>query len=225
MRRGEHLAALGELVAGVAHEVRNPLFGMQITVDALEAAIKDPEPVRDFLQALRGWLDRLNRLMENLLDYGKPWSVDLQQGSVGDAIEEAVKGCRPIADAVGVSLQAKRILLPSILMDEMRLTRAFENLITNAIQHSPAGSDVVVDSKEDGGFVVCSVRDFGSGFADADLPRIFQPFYTKRRGGTGLGLSIVQRIIDEHGGTVRAENAVDGGAVVTIKLPIYQATT
>ena len=65
------------------------------------------------------------------------------------------------------------------------------------------------------------MRDFGSGFADADLSRVFQPFYTKRRGGTGLGLSIVQRIVDEHGGMVRAENASGGGAVVTIKLPIY----
>jgi signal transduction histidine kinase len=203
--------------------VRNPLFGMGITLDALEAAVPDPEPLRELLAAIRGWLDRLNRLMENLLDYGKPWSADLQAGSVGGAIEEAVNGCRPIADAARISLRAQGTLLSSILMDENRLTRAFENLITNAIQHSPPGGSVIVDSKEDDGFVVCSVRDHGSGFADADLPRIFQPFYTKRRGGTGLGLSIVQRIVDEHGGMVRAENAAGGGAVVTIKLPVYQS--
>jgi signal transduction histidine kinase len=221
VRRGEHLAALGELVAGVAHEVRNPLFGMQITLDALEAVIPDPEPVREFLQAIRGWLDRLNRLMENLLDYGKPWGIDLQKGSVSDVLDEAVKGCRPIADAATVSLEMQKESLPPILMDASRLARAFQNLITNAVQHSPPENRVIIDAKEDAGFVVCAVRDFGPGFADADLSRIFQPFYTKRRGGTGLGLSIVQRIIDEHGGIIRAENAPDGGAIVTIRLPIY----
>ena len=221
VRRGEHLAALGELVAGVAHEVRNPLFGMGITVDALEAALPNPEPQREFLQALREWLDRLNRLMESLLDYGKPWSVELREGSVGDVIAEAVKGCRPLADAGHVSLQMQIASLPPILMNSPRLIRAFENLITNAVQHSPEAGRVVIESKEDAGLVVCAVRDFGSGFADADLSRVFQPFFTKRRGGTGLGLSIVQRIVDEHGGTVRAENAADGGAIVTIRLPVY----
>jgi PAS domain S-box-containing protein len=221
LRRSERMSSMGALVAGVAHEVRNPLFGMGITLDALEAALPNPEPQREFLQAIREWLGRLNRLMESLLDYGKPWSVELREGSVGDVMAEAVKGCRPIADAGRVSLQTQTASLPPILMNAPRLIRAFENLITNAVQHSPAEGRVVIESKEDAGFVVCSVRDFGSGFADADLSRVFQPFFTKRRGGTGLGLSIVQRIVDEHGGTVRAENAVDGGAIVTIRLPVY----
>ena len=75
----------------------------------------------------------------------------------------------------------------------------------------------MVSNRQRGG----SVRDFGPGFAEADLSRVFQPFYTKRRGGTGLGLSIVQRIVDEHGGTVRAENAIGSGAKVSVKLPVY----
>jgi signal transduction histidine kinase len=114
--------------------------------------------------------------------------------------------------------------LPPILMDEARLTRAFENLITNAVQHSEPGGRVVVSASHDGEFITCTVRDYGSGFDEADLPRIFQPFYTKRRGGTGLGLSIVQRIMEEHGGTVRAENAPAGGAVVTVRIPIYSGS-
>ena len=221
VRRGEHLAALGELVAGVAHEVRNPLFGMQITVDALEAALPDPEPQREFLVAIRGWLDRLNRLMENLLDYGKAWTIELKEGSIADVIAEAIKGCQPIADKSTISLQTKIAAIPSILMEASRLTRAFENLITNAVQHSKAGERILIEIQRDGGYAVCSVRDFGPGFSEADLPKVFQPFYTKRRGGTGLGLSIVQRIVDEHGGIIRAENAEGGGALVTIRLPTY----
>ena len=221
VRRGEQLAALGELVAGVAHEVRNPLFGMQITVDALEAGLPDPEPQREFLQAIRGWLDRLNRLMENLLDYGKTWTIELKEGAIADVIAEAIKGCRPVADTATISLQTQIEPVPAILMDASRLTRAFENLITNAVQHSPPGGHILLTVQRDGGFAVCSVRDFGSGFAEADLSKVFQPFFTKRRGGTGLGLSIVQRIVDEHGGIIRAENAEGGGAIVTVRLPTY----
>jgi signal transduction histidine kinase/putative methionine-R-sulfoxide reductase with GAF domain len=223
VRRGEQLAALGELVAGVAHEVRNPIFGMQIAIDTLEATATPTDDVRELLQAIRGWLARMNRLMENLLDYGKTWTIDLKEGSLSDVLAEAVGGTQPVAASAEVLIEPEIADTPPILMDASRLTRAFENLITNAVQHSKRGERVVVRTEVQDGFVTCSVRDFGDGFNEADLPRIFQPFYTKRRGGTGLGLSIVQRIVDEHGGTVRAKNAATGGAIVTVRFPIYPA--
>ena len=102
---------------------------------------------------------------------------------------------------------------------------AFENLITNAIQHSKKGSSVTISASEEEDAVEYSVRDCGPGFNPADLPRVFQPFFTRRRGGTGLGLSIVQRIVDEHGGIVNAGNHAEGGAVVRVRLPIYRPPT
>ena len=108
-------------------------------------------------------------------------------------------------------------------MDSARLTQVFQNLVDNAIRHSPAGAVVRIESgparigATDA--VDISVLDQGPGFDPADLLRVFEPFFTRRRGGTGLGLSIVQRIVDQHGGTVEPRNRTQGGAIVSVKLP------
>lgn len=222
VRRGEQLAALGELVAGVAHEVRNPIFGMGLTLDALSASLPDTEDVRELSRGLRTWLDRLNRLMESLLEYGKTWSLELDAGTIDTVINHALEGCRPLAQQNGVELGVTVEGGLPLLMDANRLSHAFENLIINSVQHSKSGQRVFIDARADGDDIVCSVRDEGPGFHAPDLPRIFQPFFTKRRGGTGLGLSIVQRIVDEHGGTIVAANQPHGGAVVTMRFPAYR---
>jgi signal transduction histidine kinase len=216
VRRGEQLAALGELVAGVAHEVRNPLWGMQLTLDALEDADAPAQIVAD----LRHWLRRLNALMESLLAYGRAWTIDLQRGSVGEVVRQAVANTRSMAEAAGVTVAASVGEAPPILMDPSRLAQAFENLITNAVQHSDRGR-VLVEVGTSDGFVECLVSDDGPGFPPADLPRLFQPFFTRRAGGTGLGLSIVQRVVDEHGGTIALRNREERGALVTLRFPVY----
>jgi signal transduction histidine kinase len=223
VRRGEQLSALGELVAGVAHEVRNPIFGMQITLDALESSVPaDPDTV-DLLGALRRWLDRLNRLMESLLAYGRNWSVDLKPGLLAEVLDQALEGTRDVARHAGTEVRATIEPSRPVLMDATRLAHAFENLIINAIQHTDESRPLVeLSAREEDGFVECTIRDHGAGFAPEDLPRVFEPFYTRRRGGTGLGLAIVQRIIDEHGGTVHAGNADGDGALMSVRLPVYQ---
>jgi len=113
--------------------------------------------------------------------------------------------------------------LAPLPMDRARLLAALRNLVENAVHHAPAGSTVTVeavDVEEDGRRgVACSVLDEGPGFRDEDLPYVFAPFFTRRRGGTGLGLSIVQRIVEQHGGEVRAGSRPEGGAAVTVVLP------
>lgn len=222
VRRGEQLAALGELVAGVAHEVRNPIFGMGLTVDALEELLPKSPDTAELYGILRAWLDRLNRLMENLLQYGKTWSLDLREGTVDSVLAPVVDGCRQIAAQSSVRVEADVEPQLTMLMDATRLSHAFENLLMNAIQHSKPEQCVTMTAHDVDGTIECVVRDQGPGFNPFDLPRVFQPFFTKRRGGTGLGLSIVQRIVDEHGGTITATNAADGGAVLTMKFPRYK---
>jgi len=223
VRRGEQLAAMGELVAGVAHEVRNPLFGMTITLDAYEPSINKDSDSTEMFTALRQWIARLNLLMENLLQYGKTWNVDLREGFLNDVIAEAVT--MSLSEAAMARVRVRNACsqdeLP-MLMDAARLVQAFQNLIINAIQHSEPRSEVVVYARRDGEQIECEVRDHGPGFQDGDLKRIFEPFFTRRRGGTGLGLSIVQRVVDEHGGTVTAENIPTGGARVRMRFPEFQ---
>ena len=224
VRRGEQLAAMGELVAGVAHEVRNPLFGMTITLDAYEPAVNVAgSDAAEMFNALRQWIARLNLLMENLLQYGKTWNVDLREGFLNDVVAEAVTMSSSEAARARVRVRnacAEEEMV--MLMDSARLVQAIQNLIINAIQHSEPRSEVVVHAGRDGDQIECEVRDHGPGFQEGDLKRIFEPFFTRRRGGTGLGLSIVQRVVDEHGGTVHAENLPTGGARVRLRFPAFQ---
>ena len=225
VRRGEQLAALGELVAGVAHEVKNPVFGMGMTLDLLEEQLGEDAEAAELLGALRKWVNRLNKLMENLLDYGKPWRLDLRPGRIDAIVHAAIEGCAPRALEHNVAIDHRARGERIALLDATRLTQAFENLITNAIQHSPAGSTVTIMLVDGGDKVTYEIADSGRGFEPSDLPRVFQPFFTRRRGGTGLGLAIVQRILEEHGGTVNAGNQEKGGAVVRVCLPLYRAPT
>jgi len=223
VRRGEQLAAMGELVAGVAHEVRNPLFGMTITLDAYESSVKVDGDAAEMFNALRQWIARLNVLMENLLQYGKTWNVELREGFFNDVVAEAITTSSSEAAQARVRIRnaCDTADLP-MLIDSARLVQAIQNLIINAIQHSEPRSEVVVYARWDGENIECEVRDHGPGFREEDLPRIFEPFFTRRRGGTGLGLSIVQRVTDEHGGAVTAENFPGGGARVRLRFPRFQ---
>lgn len=224
VRRGEQLAALGELVAGVAHEVKNPLFGMSVTLDLLDQQLDARTDALELTAALRTWIARLQSLTESLLAYGRTWSTEMNAGDVAEVMAGAVAALQPLAREARVTIDANLAPDTIVLMDASRLAMVFENLLANAIQHSREGDCIEVRSELADDVVEIAVRDCGAGFHPDELTRVFQPFYTRRRGGTGLGLSIVQRIVDEHGGTVTASNAEQGGAVVHVRLPTYRRT-
>ena len=226
--REERMSAMGSLVAGVAHEVRNPLFGISSTLDAFEARHGKTEPFQKYLNVLRREVDRLGALMRDLLDYGKPPVLDLVEVDFEGVVDEAVRLCEADAEAAGVRIvKTSGWGIGELPMDRWRIVQVVQNLIQNAIQHSPTGSAVVVsggEKREDGRPTAwCSVRDSGPGFDVLDLPRLFEPFFTRRRGGTGLGLSIAQRIVSQHGGVLEAANHPEGGAVVSMRLPLVAA--
>jgi len=224
LRRSEAMSAIGSLVAGVAHEVRNPLFGMTATLDALGSRLGPVPEAEPFLRMLRRELDRLNTLMGDLLDYGKPPATQLSREPLAPVIQAAVRACVARAGQRNVQIDnAVGDEVGELRMDAARIAQVFQNLVENAVQHTPPGGRVRVEASdgEVGGAPSVEVRvlDGGHGFRPDDLPRIFDPFFTRRRGGTGLGLSIVQRITEQHGGIVEAGNRPEGGAVVTVRLP------
>lgn len=219
------MAAMGALVAGVAHEVRNPLFGIASTVDALDARLARLPNKLEYerhISVLRGEVERLSRLMQELLEYGKPSGLELTREPIGPLVDTAVRACQMSADASRVTVEAR---VPDVAIhgDAMRLTQVFQNLLDNAIHHSRAGGTVSLCIDESGTngnrWIECRVMDEGPGFQPQDLPHVFEPFFTRRRKGTGLGLSIVDRIVTGHGGTLEAANRPHGGAVVTVRLP------
>ena len=225
LRHSELMAAMGSIVAGVAHEARNPLFGISSVLDAFEARFGGPPEHQRYINVLREELGHLNRLMEDLLDYGKPYSQEFHAGSIYDAVVGGVLACEALAERWQIKIvnRVPKTLAP-VMMNRKRLPQVFSNLIKNAIQHSSTGATVHVEAEEisldNRLWVECHVKDSGPGFQIEDLPRVFDPFFTKRRGGTGLGLSIAQRIVQEHGGKIAAGNCSEGGAEIVVRIPV-----
>jgi PAS domain S-box-containing protein len=221
LQRSETLSAVGALVTGVAHEVRTPLFSISATLDAYEGQLADEQERGEFMGLLRSQVKRLTNLMTDLLDYAKPSALRLARGSLAPVLHRAVVSCRAAAAAAGVAL-AEDVPpgLGDVERDEGRLEQVFQNLLANAVQLAPRGSTVRLAAHSAFGGVACTVEDEGPGLPGGDAQRVFEPFFTRRKGGTGLGLSIVRRIVEEHGGSVTAGNRPEGGAVFTVWLPV-----
>jgi signal transduction histidine kinase len=220
--RSEAMGAMGELLAGVAHEVRNPLFAITALLDAwsLQPGVQQVP----FLQMLRQEVMRMRQLMEELLEYGRPFSSQLVLGDLQSVAAEAVSILDPACKARGLSIRAD--VSGRVRMDRARMLRVFLNLLQNAIDHSDTGATIEVESRlrpnTKPGMLDIFFRDHGKGFMAADLPKVFNPFFTRRPGGTGLGLPIVHRIVEEHGGAITAGNHAEGGALITVQLPLVE---
>lgn len=225
LRRARSMEAMGSLVAGVAHEVRNPLFSISATVDALESELGPRPEFADYSALLRSQVGRLTQLMRDLLDYGKPSLLRRAPTHLADLLRRVARSCAPLARERQVTVEEEVAEeLPPLDVDGARLEQALENLAANAIQHAPAGSVVRIagslgpNSPEP--LARCTVEDRGPGLQAEDLTRIFEPFFSRRKGGTGLGLAIVQRVVEAHGGCVTAENREGGGARFTLLVPV-----
>ena len=170
---------------------------------------------------------RLKTLMNELLEYGSPMTPEMGWHDLGPVVAEAVAACRHEADARDVRIQ---VLMPDgirVWMDPRRLLRVFINLLQNAAQHAPENTPITLTVRHcaaDEDEIEIAVRDRGPGFAAEDLPRVFTPFFSRRAGGFGLGLAICSRIVGEHGGRLSAANHPDGGAVLTVVLPLLAPT-
>ncbi len=231
LRRSETMSAMGALVAGVAHEVRNPLFGISATLDAFESRFGGKKDFRRYFDVLQGEVRRLSELMHQLLDYGKPARLDLAEVPADEILVQACAVCAPLAERAGVTIVPEvGGGLPAVQVDRGRISQVFLNLLENAIQHSPKGGSVVLRAERarigaDREGVRFVVEDSGPGFLPGDLHHVFEPFFTRRRGGTGLGLSIVQRIVEQHGGEVAASNRPGGGGAIQVFLPLRPQRT
>lgn len=221
--RGEQLAALGQLAASVAHEVRNPLTGMKLLV---EAALRPTRPralSREDLEVIHGEIARLEETVRHFLDFARPQPLARQVTDLREAIARPVDLVRGRARQQGVRL---RVDLPGeplpVDLDAGQFGAALVNLLLNALDALPRGGEVTVEATPGaaGEDVVLQVRDTGPGIPADLLPRLFTPFASGKPTGTGLGLSQARRVVEGHGGRLSAANVAGGGACFTIVLPI-----
>lgn len=220
----ERLAVVGELVAGVAHEVRNPLFGITTTLSALARNLESRKTVQPFIDVVMTEVSRLNYLMEQLLEHSRPIRLDGDGSALRLVIDEVTEEFRSQAREKGVSLIVEypaNLEFPKV--DRRKMHGVFTNLLENALQHTSRGGEIRVAStieKNGCSEVQIEVSDSGAGIALENLNRVFEPFFTTRPNGVGLGLAIVRKTIHDHGGTIALRSAVDKGTTFVIKLPL-----
>jgi signal transduction histidine kinase len=210
--RADRLAAMGELTAGVAHEVRNPLGVIRASVQLLEDAKGDPERIHDAAEVIKQEIDRLDRVIKALLDFGRPSKPTLVHTDLNEVLQDVVLFTNRFAKQSEVVIAENLDPdLPLVQGDPDQLKQVFLNLVTNAVQAmDKSGGTITIETRGAGEYVEISVADTGPGISPADLPKVFDPFFTKRAEGTGLGLTIVHRIIDEHEGHIEVESGPDG---------------
>lgn len=224
--RADRLAAMGELTAGVAHEVRNPLGIIRASVQLLEEAQCNPERIEEASSVIKQEIDRLDKVIKALLDFGRPSKPTLIATDVTDVLADVVLFTRRFASRADVEIEEEYAHgLPKVMADPDQLKQVFVNLISNAVQamEPRGGGSIKLSAFVDEGFVTVRVEDTGPGIAAEDVAKVFDPFYSRREGGTGLGLTIVHRIVDEHDGHIEVESVPGEGTAFTVSLPATQA--
>jgi len=228
MTRAEHLATIGELAAGLAHEIRNPLAGIVGAIEIITQDFPREHPDRVILVDLNKEVRRIERTLNELLAYARPKPPQFGLTDIQETIARTVHFARQqigerkieIVFSVGPDV-------PGFLADPEQLHQVLLNLVLNSIQSIEGEGRVAIevdakrmDELSTRDQVEIAVSDTGRGIQPEHLHRIFRPFYTTKQGGTGLGLSLCSRIIDAHGGTLRAESEPQKGSRFTIRLPL-----
>jgi len=222
LSQANELRILGNLTSGVAHEVRNPLNAISVVIEALFQELGDKTEFLPYKEHIFNHVERLKRLMQDLLELGKP----IERSKVTtlnliDVIKESVKlwQCSG-TNTPEIILETASDVNLKIKADPHKIQQVFVNVLENASQHSPGDSRIIIEifSVDDSGCI--NFKDNGSGVEPHYLERVFDPFFTTRKRGTGLGLSIVKHIIESHGGTIKLYNNDSApGCTVQIKLP------
>jgi signal transduction histidine kinase len=225
IQRADRLKTLGEVAAGLAHEIRHPLASIRGALEIIQSRSTPGTPEVEFSQLAMAEVQRLDDLVWEFLRYARPHDPDLRPTSLDDLVERVAALLRAEADRVGVTLQVgRRESVAAVTVDALQIEQVLLNVILNAIQASPAGATVRIDERLEHEDVVVEVTDQGGGIPAEQLGQIFSPFFTTKEQGTGLGLSIAQRIVVSHRGRVSVDSSPGHGTCVRIHLPLHPST-
>ena len=222
LRRADRLSALGEIAAGLAHEIQNPLAGIKGALDIVASRAQPKTPEAEFADIGRKELGRLETLVREFLDYARPREPTLRPTAVPDLVERVTALLRPEAEKKGVRLVLEYPDASSDLslnLDADQMTQVILNVVLNAIQASPADGLVRIRVSTDPGSSTIEVIDQGNGIPPEHASRIFDPFFTTKSRGTGLGLATSHRIVAAHRGTITAVPGSPTGTIFRIHLP------
>lgn len=222
VRRTERLAALGQLSAGLAHELRNPLGTIRVSAEMLQSNLPaGNEIAKELTGFIATEVDRTNSLVTRFLEFARPLELRLEKADLAETIDAAIRDLERHNPPFDVTVY--RNYSPEIhpfAFDAELLGRVFYNLLLNAAQATPPGGAITVKTRAVGGAVEIAVIDRGAGIPAKDLENIFNPFFTTKKSGVGLGLAIVSKIVDLHGGKITVESEPGKGSAFRVFLPI-----
>jgi signal transduction histidine kinase len=226
LRQAEKSAVIGRLGSAIAHEIRNPLNYINLTLDHLRSkfAPDDPEKTTTFtklISQIKSEVARINQQISDFLNYSRPANVDLRSVDAREVVEDSLRLVEAQATENNIRIAVVEYEnVPKILADPEFLRSVFNNLFINAVQAmGNEGGNLSVKIAPDGEFVCFEISDTGSGISNDNLSKIFEPYFSTKETGTGLGLAIVQKIVDVHSGTIEVESNEGKGTKFTVRLP------
>lgn len=227
LQQAEKSAVVGRLGSAIAHEIRNPLNYINLTLDHLRNKYAPAEPDKNaefqkLTSQLKGEVARINRQISDFLAYSRPVNADLKPIKARDAIAESLRLIGPQADENNVTVGViEHEGVPNILGDVEFLRSVFNNLLVNAVQaigNNGGHISIKISAEDQSRFVDFEVADNGPGIAKEDIAKIFEPYFSTKETGTGLGLAIAQKVVEMHGGTIEVEQAESGGTKFIVRL-------
>jgi signal transduction histidine kinase len=223
IKRADRLSAIGQLSASLAHEIRNPLASIDGAANLIESPQTSEEMRSGSLAIIRKEIQRLNRLLTNLLDFARPRRPEFQPAEPGRLFDAIINLADHSAHQKGITIR-KDVppSVPPFECDPEQMKQVILNLAINAVQAMTDPGEIVLSARQKDSCVMISVRDQGAGIPEEDIDKIFNPFFTTKDAGTGLGLSVVHQIVNQHGGTVTAERNPDRGMTFSLLVPLRQ---
>jgi len=220
--RSEKLAALGQLAAGIAHEIRNPLTSINILIHSLASNLPSGTSQKEDLKVIEEEIHRINEIVDQFLRFAKPTPPHLQKAEVAPIFEETLQLLRPQIEKQRIVVHKEFQTLPPILMDREQMKQVILNFLLNAVQAMTKGGLLALKGSipRNDRWIRLLIQDSGMGIPREDLNKLFDPFFSTKEGGIGLGLSIAHRIIDQHHGKIEVESTPGKGTLFTVWLPI-----
>ncbi len=225
MEKAEHLASIGELAAGLAHEIRNPIAGIMGALEIITAKTEASDPRKEIFSEMHLQIVKINNIIQDLLSYAKPREISVSLVNPDECVRNAIRLAEPQVKKKEILFRFKGLGNGHLArLDADKIQEVLLNLMLNSIAAIPERGGIFVELlKKDERDLRIVFTDDGTGIREDVLPHIFTPFFTTKSGGTGLGLSICKKIIEAHAGSIQVKSAVGHGTTFLIDLPVLQS--
>jgi len=221
--QSERLAFTGRIAASIAHEIRNPLGNVILSVQQLGEACTEDSPWAKHIEVIIRNTERINFLITELLNCARPPKLNIQSYDIHKILENILDSIKTKVGSQQIEVSKRfKSQMPLINIDKEQIERVFSNVMINSLEAMPRGGKLAITTEIEDGFLIVKIKDTGEGIPEEDIIRIFDPFFSNKPSGVGLGLSITYGIVVSHGGTIGVESERNSGTLFVISLPAKQ---